>query len=101
MMLLMFHPEALAEFEAGVRHYELQQPGLGERFIASIETALDNVISAPMRWPELTTGVYRHLARVFPYAVLYAVESDRVFILATMHCHRTPGYWRDRVKQPR
>jgi hypothetical protein len=34
MMLLMFHPEALAEFEAGVRHYELQQPGLGERFIA-------------------------------------------------------------------
>lgn len=95
---LAFHPEALAEFETAVRHYEQQQPGLGKRFIASVETALDNIHAAPMRWPELATGIHRHLTRVFPYAVLYAVESDRVLVVAVMHCHRKPGYWRDRIE---
>lgn len=40
---LAFHPDALAEFEAAVRHYE-------------------------------------------------------ILVLAVMHCHRKPGYWRNRIE---
>jgi hypothetical protein len=50
-----------------------------------------------MTWPVLEGDVRRRLARVFPYAVLYSVEADRIFILAVMHCHQIPGYWRSRV----
>lgn len=40
--------------------------------------------------------VRRRLTPVFPYAVLYTVEDTHVLILAVMHCHRKPGYWRKR-----
>jgi plasmid stabilization system protein ParE len=92
-----FHPEAAAELEAGGRFYEHQQSGLGERFLAAIEFALAGVVESPLTWPVLEGDVRRRLSRVFPYAVLYAVESDRIFVLAVMHCHQMPGYWRGRV----
>jgi hypothetical protein len=34
---------------------------------------------------------------VFPYAVLYTIESDYVLIIAVMHCHRKPDYWHSRL----
>ncbi|KAF1691542.1 type II toxin-antitoxin system RelE/ParE family toxin [Pseudoxanthomonas koreensis] len=92
-----FHPEAAAELEAGVRHYEQQQRGLGERFIAAIEFSLSGIIESPHAWPVLERDVRRKLARVFPYAVLYSDEPDRILVLAVMHCHRKPGYWRVRT----
>lgn len=95
---LAFHPDAVAEFEAAVRHYEQQQAGLGRRFIANAEAALNHIHDAPTRRPELAAGVRHHLIRVFPYAVLYAIEPDRILVLAVMHCHRKPGYWRDRIE---
>jgi toxin ParE1/3/4 len=33
----------------------------------------------------------------FPYALIYAVEERRVFVVAVAHFRRRPGYWRDRV----
>jgi len=32
----------------------------------------------------------------FPYGVLYSIEPDRVYILAVMHLHRHPDYWKSR-----
>ena len=92
-----FHPEAAAELEASARHYEQQQQGLGERFLSAIDFALVGVIDSPLTWPVLDGEVRRRLSRVFPYAILYSVEPDRIFILAVMHCHQMPGYWRSRV----
>jgi hypothetical protein len=34
----------------------------------------------------------------FPYALLYRATSDRILIVAVMHLHRRPGYWRSRVR---
>ena len=97
MIPVEFHPEAVAELEASVRFYEQQQSGLGERFLAAIEFALAGVADSPLTWPVLERDVRRRLSRVFPYAILYAVEPDRIFVLAVMHCHQMPGYWRSRV----
>jgi len=96
-MRLEFHPEALAEYEFAVTYYEQHQVGLGNRFIASVEYALQSILTAPMTWPILDQDVRRRLTRVFPYAVLYSVERDYVLVLAVMHCHQQPGYWRSRV----
>ena len=96
-MRLEFHPEALAEYEFAVRHYEQHQTGLGGRFISSVESALQSVLDAPTTWPVLEQDVRRRLTRVFPYAVLYAIEPDYILVLAVMHCHQQPGYWRSRA----
>jgi len=28
---------------------------------------------------------------------VYFVEGDEAYIVAVMHLHRDPGYWRDRI----
>ena len=39
----------------------------------------------------------RCLLRVFPYSLLYTIESDFILIVAVMHGKRRPGYWRYRL----
>lgn len=97
-MRLEFHPQALAEFDEAARYYEERQSGLGVRFYASVETTLRNIVATPMQWPVLAQDVRRCLTRVFPYAVLYTVEPEYVLVVAVMHCHQKPGYWRARVQ---
>lgn len=97
-MRIEFHPEALAEFEDAARYYANCQDGLGLRFIARVEFALSQIQKTPDRWRIFEEDVRRCLTRVFPYAVLYTIEPDCLLIIAVMHSHREPGYWRHRLK---
>ena len=93
-----FHPEALEEYEATTRYYAAQQPDLGLRFVTAVENAIAHVCEAPERWRVFDgREVRRHLTRVFPYGILYTIETDHVLIVAVAHCCREPGYWRQRV----
>ena len=95
-MKLELHPEAADEFEQAALYYAERQPGLEHRFIACIDAALRRVVEKPRRWPLFEEEIRRCLVHVFPYAVLYSIESDYVLVLAIMHCSREPGYWRKR-----
>jgi plasmid stabilization system protein ParE len=97
-MRCQFHPEALSEYEEAARYYASRQAGLELRFMASVETAVRQIADAPKRWRIMEQDVRRCLTKVFPYAILYTIETDSVLILAVMHCHREPGYWRRRVQ---
>lgn len=96
-MRFEFHPEALAEYEDAARYYAGCQDGLELRFIAAVEHAVQRIIEVPERWLVLEDDIHRCLTRVFPYAVLYSIEPDYVLIIAVMHSHREPGYWRKRT----
>jgi toxin ParE1/3/4 len=76
-MRLDFHPEARLEFLDAVAHYESFQSSLGERFIQSIAAAIEGIRKNPVAWAEIEQGFRRKLTRVFPYAVLYTVESEQ------------------------
>lgn len=95
-MRFEFHPLALAEYKDATRYYAGCQSGLEQRFMAAVERAIELIVEAPERWPILEADVRRCLTRVFPYVILYTVETDHVLIIAVMHSHREPGYWRDR-----
>ena len=96
-MNFRFHPLALEEFEQSAQYYEERQTGLGERFIQSVESAIQAVAANPLAAPELATPVRTKLARVFPYAILYVPYGDYFLIVAVMHLHQKPGYWRERL----
>ncbi len=51
----------------------------------------------PVALPVLQGCLRRSLLRRFPYGIICAEEGDGVWVLAVMHLHRKPGYWRDRV----
>jgi plasmid stabilization system protein ParE len=52
-------------------------------------------VEAPTSFPEVEPGVRRRFVfHRFPYAVLFRVLDDEVQVVAVMHLHRRPGYWR-------
>ncbi|MFZ5561785.1 MAG: type II toxin-antitoxin system RelE/ParE family toxin [Pseudomonadota bacterium] len=96
-MKVEFHPEARLELLNSVSHYSEIQPALGERFLESVTSSLQSISENPELGAEIERGIRRKLTRVFPYALLYVVESERILILAVLHCHQRPGYWRSRL----
>lgn len=97
-MTFDFHPEAFEEFVDAVAYYEDCAPGLGMDLSREVHTAVQNVVDYPTLWPEIEGDVRRCLVHRFPYAVLYSIEPNGVFILAVMHLRRDPQYWKHRIQ---
>ena len=97
-MKFVFHPEALFELEAATDLFADRQKGLEIRFIDAVYSAIHRACDAPERWRRFDGDIRRLLVHVFPYAVLYSIEDEFLYIIAVMHCNREPGYWHKRIK---
>ncbi len=96
-MKYAFHPGAKAEFFAAIDDYEARESGLGSDFAIEVHTAIENILSFPHAWPALEDDIRRCLIRRFPYGIIYSPGEDAIFILAVMHLHRDPDYWKARL----
>lgn len=96
-MKFSFHPEAEEEFLVAIDYYENCKEGLGYDFSLEIYETIDRVISYPKAWTMLETDIHRCLVNRFPYGIIYTIEKKEVLVLAVMHLHRDPGYWKRRV----
>jgi hypothetical protein len=97
-MRYLFHPEAEAEFVYAIEYYEKCEIGLGHDFAVEIYSAIKRAVSYPKAWPFIENEVKRILVRRFPYGVLYSEEAGgELFIVAVMHLHRNPDYWKKRL----
>jgi plasmid stabilization system protein ParE len=72
---------------------------LAKRFDREIRITISKIVATPERWRVLEEDVRRCLVNVFPYSVLYTIETDYVLIVAFIHGKRQPGYWRSRLKK--
>lgn len=93
--MIRFRPAAARDLAADVRYYEKQYPGRGERFIAAVESALEQVAASPERYPLLFEPDIRSakVAR-FPYRVVYIALDSDIDVLTVAHAKRRPSYWR-------
>lgn len=82
---------------AAARYYESQAAGLGSDFLDKIDSAVQDIREHPERWPIIRLNIRRRLVHRFPYALLYRVDPTESIIQATMHLHRHPDYWVDRI----
>jgi plasmid stabilization system protein ParE len=96
-MNFSFHPEAEEEFLAAIDYYEERGENLGLDFALEVYAAIGRAAEYPKAWPILEGEVRRCLTIRFPYGVLYSEEEDGIFILAVMHLHRDPDYWKHRL----
>ena len=97
-MIYAFHPQAVKELLDAIDQYENYEPGLGTDFAIEVHSAIENIQSFPMAWPIIAGDIRRCQLRRFPYGILYSLENDVIYILAVMHLHRDPEYWKDREK---
>ena len=95
-MHVVSHPEADQELEAAAIWYEERQPGLGIDFLDDFENTLRRIVAAPERWRNFYRTNRKLNFNRFPYAIVYDLREDTIYVKAVMHLHRRPFYWRNR-----
>ena len=99
-MRLLLAAEARQEFEAAVRFYNRQLPVLGTGLREEVRTALRRILLWPLAFPVERGDIRRLTLSRFPYKLLYAIETDHIYLIAVAHHHRMPDYWIDRSGLP-
>jgi plasmid stabilization system protein ParE len=92
-----FLEPAKQELEEVVAYYEQQREGLGEEFALEFKSALQRILNHPLAWTTLSKNIRRCRTNRFPYGIVYNLQGDDIVIVAVMHLHRKPGYWKDRL----
>lgn len=95
-MNFTFHTKAEVEFNDAVQYYEEVGPGLGYDFATEVYATIQRSTILPKAWPVIDGDIRRSLVNRFPYGILYAVENEGIAIVAVMHLHRHPDYWKHR-----
>ena len=96
-MRLEFHPEAELELIEAAAYYELQVPGLGERFEAEVRRATDLLLEHPEIGQSVDPDLRRFVLPRFPFTLLYSATSESLRIEVVAHQTRLPSYWRTRI----
>ncbi|MGI8820955.1 MAG: type II toxin-antitoxin system RelE/ParE family toxin [Chthoniobacterales bacterium] len=92
-----FASAAHAELQAAAVYYEREQRGLGRRFAIAVEETVTRVCRQPSVYRIVEADIRKCRVRRFPYAVIFREQTDSIQVLAVMHLHRQPGYWRERA----
>lgn len=84
-------------FEAA-EFYGTRAAGLRAAFIDEFERVVALIVDHPALGAPYEAGTRRVLLDRFPYAAVYRERpSDSLELIAVMHLHREPGYWRERL----
>ena len=76
--------------------YEERKAGLGVEFLDEFNRALRRILGAPEQWRKIRGENRKLNFNRFPYAIVYSVHTDVLYVKAVMHLHRRPFYWRHR-----
>ena len=96
-MRLEFHPAAELELIEAALRYELEVPGLGERFETEVRRATDLLLEHPEIGQSIDPDLRRFVLPRFPFALIYSATSEVLRVEVVAHQSRLPGYWRTRV----
>ncbi len=97
-MKFTFHPEAQNELYQTVDFYEERQKNLGLEFLVEVYSSIQRIIEFPAAFPILSKNTRKCLTNRFPFALIYQIKQDAIFIVAITHLSRKPGYWKERSK---
>jgi len=97
-MIINLHRLASKEARQAIARYFRIRENLGIHLRQKLLDALDAIQRRPQQFPLTQHTIIgretreRVVAR-FPYAVVYELRVDEVFVLAVAHHNRSPGYW--------
>jgi toxin ParE1/3/4 len=99
---VVIEPEADEDLSRAFAWYEQTSPGMGYVFIDAMREAVARLTETPdgsTTAPGAPSGhvVRRVFARRLPYAVIFVVRGDMVFVVAFAHMKRRPDYWHSRL----
>jgi toxin ParE1/3/4 len=87
-MKVIVRPLAEIDLKEAFDWYELQQPGLGLKFISFVDKKIKFVSSYPLRCPQKFKNVRVAVVERFPFVIHYLLNDDKVIIISVYHTSR-------------
>lgn len=83
--------EAVHDMQEAYDYYEERKPGLGERFLDTLETYIERVQKHPLHY-QIRIKPYREaLIKDFPYLIIYEIEENNIIIYAIFSTWKNPN----------
>jgi len=95
-MKLRILEEAQLDLEVSVDYYNGDSPGLGYEFADEFYHTIDRIVDNPDAWPPISKRTRRCIFHRFPFAVIYQMCDTCLLVIAVMHMHRHPDFWKGR-----
>ena len=92
-MEVIYASGVLEEVSESANYYEEEVEGLGKAFLSKVQDAVEEAKSEPLMYRIIQGDYRRHLLTRFPFAIIYRIENQKIYILAVMHLKRNPNYW--------
>jgi len=96
-MRIRFSEAAKLELQDAINYYNEQSEGLGYEFANEVKLTTDRILGFVDSWPKLSANTRRARTNRFPYGLVYTNDNEVIIIVAVMHLHRKPGYWKSRL----
>ncbi|HEY1048870.1 MAG TPA: type II toxin-antitoxin system RelE/ParE family toxin [Prosthecobacter sp.] len=93
-MKVVYSEQFQAELCCITGRYSAEDKELGRRFVQTVENAVLDIQSDPMRWRVFDGRVRRCLVSRFPYIIYYLVEDEWLYFGALLHSARHPEAYR-------
>ena len=91
---LLVRGRAKADIRRAAKWYERQKEGLGKRFVAEVEAALERIEGNPEQHQIVHRNIRHAITRDFPYGVFYRIRGNKVSVFAVVHLHRDDVHWK-------
>lgn len=93
---LVIKPEAAEDAEEAAIWYEEQGPGLGSKFLESLEEKLTTIELNPQLFEIKYNDIRQAFLSRFPFAIHYLFDNNSIFVLAILHTRVNPEQWKQR-----
>ena len=81
-------PAVEADVAEAAEWYEARRPGLGDAFIAAVQSADRELLAAPLRYSARYADIRRFNLRRFPYGIFFFLDGDALVVLGVLHARR-------------
>lgn len=91
---LLVRGRAKADIRRAAKWYEQQKEGLGERFVAEVDAALERIETNPEQYQIVHRNIRHAITRDFPYGVFYRIRGNKISLFAVIHLQRDDVHWK-------
>jgi len=89
-----WHVEALLDAQAARDWYAERSPLAARGFLLELESAVNTVLEAPLRYPQGKANTRRFsFPGRYPYTLVYRIVHEQVEVVAVAHHKRHPDFW--------
>ena len=96
-MIIRILPSALDDLADGFLFYEYQKSGLGNHFLATLESEIDKLDYEASIHPVVYDFYHVKYSDKFPYAIFYYIFEGTVMVDAVLDCRRDPDWIKERL----